>query len=107
MNEPKTFEEAIDVVCAELREQLIRKGKDYGKNNILWGGETGVCIRLGDKISRMRTHYVEQKKLTNESIDDTWNDLTAYGIIGMLLRRSQSIDPGKDSKSWFELPFKD
>lgn len=91
---PKTFEEGIDEVLAELRKILIAKNKDYGPHNIGKAGVRGVLIRAGDKMSRLENLYGlidgswKIKTQNFESITDTWLDLVNYGIIALMLLRN-------------------
>lgn len=86
MNEPKTFEEALDIVLSRMRETMIKKNRDYGPNNIAKFGEYGVLIRSNDKLERLINLYNTGRQPENESIDDTWLDLANYGLIAQMLR---------------------
>jgi len=52
---PKSYEEALDRIHAELKELMVRKHRDYGPGNIEAFGEPGVVIRLSDKLERAKT----------------------------------------------------
>jgi hypothetical protein len=88
-----TFEQAVDLILAELRAVMISKQKDYGPRNILDCGEIGVLIRANDKLARLRNLYgitdgtFTRKVSLNESMDDSWTDLANYAIIAKMLRR--------------------
>ena len=74
----------------ELYEIFCSKQSDYGPTNIGVGGEQGITIRLGDKISRLfellgLTSRENTGKPANEAIRDTWADIGDYGIIGMMV----------------------
>lgn len=101
---PTTFEQAIDEVITEIRDELsspekveklleemkqvlIEKQFDYGHGNILKFGEFGVLVRVSDKIERLKTLLENNATPKNESIYDSWKDLSNYGIIALLLRR--------------------
>lgn len=104
MPTPITFEQAIDEVVTEIRNELsspekveklleemkqvlIEKQFDYGHGNILKFGEFGVLVRVSDKIERLKTLLENNATPKNESIYDSWKDLSNYGIIALLLRR--------------------
>jgi hypothetical protein len=88
MEKPKTLEEAFRQVSLELEEILIKKNLDYGKGNILDTGELGICYRINDKINRLRNLLQNNKKPTNESIEETWNDIAVYSIIAVMYKRN-------------------
>jgi hypothetical protein len=88
MEKPKTLEEAFRQVSLELEEIFIKKNLDYGKGNILDTGELGICYRINDKINRLRNLLQNNKKPTNESIEETWNDIAVYSIIAVMYKRN-------------------
>lgn len=51
---PTTFEEAPDLVVAELKELMIKKQRSYGHKNITDFGSFGVLVRVNDKINRLK-----------------------------------------------------
>jgi hypothetical protein len=74
----------------EVYNVFCEKQADYGPTNIGVGGEHGITVRLGDKISRLfellgLTSRENGGEPANESIRDTWMDLGDYGIIGMIV----------------------
>lgn len=85
---PKTFEEAVREEALRVAEIVIHKQRDYGKGNIQQFGEFGVCVRLNDKVQRlanlMRPGAGEP---ANEPIEDSWDDVIGYGLLGRMLRR--------------------
>lgn len=116
MEEPRTFEEAVDVVLAEMREILLYKRARYGTSNITAQGLRGLATRLSDKMARVKTlvenawlremmedatldapqawpvvqAVLDEKFPTDEgseSVEDTLKDAGNYSIIGVLLRR--------------------
>lgn len=89
---------------AEITGQMYRthlsKNSDYSPMNILMTGEVGLVTRLWDKISRLLSLTGFRAKIEqgtfdaprvpkNEAIDDTYMDLSVYGVIGLLLRRGK------------------
>ena len=81
-------------VALECIQLFDRKQQDYGSSNISISGEIGIQVRLHDKVSRMR-HLLEKRmrepgmRINNESLDDTYQDVANYGMIGMLLSRKK------------------
>lgn len=85
----------------ELLGQLMRthldKAADYGPNAIRGMGELGVVVRVWDKVCRLLHLYgirIDANLVgfgapadaRNEAIEDTWMDLSAYGLIGRMAR---------------------
>lgn len=81
-------EEAIVLACKKLAETLISKRQDYGPGNIPRHGEFGVVVRADDKLSRL-TNLLQKDSVNNEAIEDSWDDLAGYAIIGGLVRRGK------------------
>ena len=86
----------------EMYEMFARKHMDYGLNNIALGGDivnnsddkqfslTGLCIRLTDKISRLKNLLINGRSFVEgEGIQDTFIDIANYGIIGLLVGRNK------------------
>ena len=85
----------------EMYEMFARKHMDYGLNNIALGGNlkdeadkkfslTGLCIRLTDKISRLKNLLSNGKNyVKGEGMEDTFIDIANYGIIGLLVGRDK------------------
>lgn len=102
MNEPKSFDEALEQVLKEMGTVLKQKNKDYGPFNILETGIQGVLIRASDKMSRLKNLYGvtdgswQPKQGHYESIQDTWLDLANYAIIAQLLLKNAWGLPHKE-----------
>jgi hypothetical protein len=80
----------------EAAFNLSSKQADYGPNNILGFGETGLLVREWDKINRLKHLLWDTDQAPkNESIEDTWRDVMGYAMIALLLK-----------KGWFTLPLK-
>lgn len=98
-----TFEAAVDSILSSLREVMISKQRDYGPRNVLDCGETGVVIRVNDKLARLRNLYgitdgtYKMKSVSNETIEDSFIDLANYAIIALMLRRGTFDRPLGDS----------
>jgi|TARA_R110000796_G_scaffold65401_3_gene151050 hypothetical protein len=86
----------------EMYELFARKHMDYGLNNIALGGDilhseedkkfslTGLCIRLTDKISRLKNLLINGRSfVVGEGMEDTFIDIANYGIIGLLVGRNK------------------
>lgn len=70
---------------SDMHQLLVSKQHDYGHHNILMFGQTGVGIRMCDKIARLITLLGSGSKAQNESITDTWCDLVGYSVIAQML----------------------
>tara|TARA_R110000764_G_scaffold6349_2_gene23929 strand:- start:100 stop:540 length:441 start_codon:yes stop_codon:yes gene_type:complete len=90
------------IIQEEQYEMFARKHLDYGLNNIALGGDivnnsddkqfslTGLCIRLTDKISRLKNLLVNGRSFVEgEGMEDTFIDIANYGIIGLLVGRDK------------------
>ena len=86
----------------EMYVMFAAKHMDYGLNNITLGGDivnnsddkqfslTGLCIRLTDKISRLKNLLVNGRAFVKgEGMEDTFIDIANYGIIGLLVGRDK------------------
>ena len=75
---------------------------DYGKGNISVGSNldtpeeekvalTGLWFRMNDKIQRLKQLVLLSKeaKVTTESVKDTFQDLSIYGIIAQIVKNKQ------------------
>lgn len=88
-----------------LQEQLLlfsKKMVSYGKTNIAMGGDlsdptdkklalTGIWIRMNDKMSRLKNLLVvgEKNPLNDESVVDTFEDLSNYAIIAKMVYKDE------------------
>jgi hypothetical protein len=86
----------------EMYVMFAAKHLDYGLNNITLGGDiinnendkkfslTGLCIRLTDKISRLKNLIVNGRNyVEGEGMEDTFIDIANYGIISLLVGRGK------------------
>ena len=88
-------------ISKEMYEMFAAKHMDYGLNNIALGGDltqtedkkfslTGLCIRLTDKISRLKNLLINGRSFVQgEGMEDTFIDIANYGIIGLLVGRDK------------------
>ena len=84
-------------IMFEQYELFCAKQKNYGPGNISVGTElktpedvklslTGLWFRLNDKINRLKQLVIfNHKDVVNESVVDTFQDLSVYGIIAQLV----------------------
>lgn len=100
----------FDILCADLKietqaaKNFLRialenarlmdaKQKDYGSKNISTFGLLGVVVRMNDKFERIKTLMRKKRRAAvNESINDTFRDVSNYAIIALLLESGQWPD---------------
>lgn len=82
-------------------ELFCRKQLNYGPDNISVGtrcetpeelklSQTGLWFRMNDKIQRLKQLVVLGKNDTvGESIQDTYSDLSVYGVIAQIVSRGK------------------
>ena len=93
---------AYERIQLEQYELFSKKMMDYGKGNISVGTNlenddevhvalTGLWFRLNDKIQRLKQLVLLKKdaKVKTESIIDTFQDLSIYGIIAQIVKNKQ------------------
>ena len=89
---------AYERIQLEQYELFASKMMDYGKGNISVGSNleteqevhvalTGLWFRMNDKIQRLKQLVLLKKdaKVTTESVKDTFQDLSIYGIISQIV----------------------
>ena len=85
-------------VLETLWDMHQRKSADYGPWNVNAVGETGVAVRIWDKVARLMNllgwdlstgNFTAPKTPRNESLDDTLMDLASYCIIMIIYRRGK------------------
>ena len=82
--EPKTFQEAVQIITNALATLVISKNHKYGKKNINDLGQIGIFCRAYDKTARLREHFVNKVDLGQEGTMDSFADLAGYGIVDIL-----------------------
>jgi hypothetical protein len=106
--EVKEFEQKFPEMAAEFKkimyeeyEMFCKKQLNYGKGNIMLGGDvndpedrklamSGIVIRMNDKVNRLITLMLKgNKDYVNESILDTFQDLCNYSIIAQMVSREK------------------
>ena len=89
---------AYERIHLEQYELFASKMMDYGKGNISVGSNleteqevhvalTGLWFRMNDKIQRLKQLVLLKKdaRVESESIKDTFQDLSIYGIISQIV----------------------
>ena len=85
-------------IVEEQLELFSKKHLDYGMSNISAGtllsteeersfALTGLWYRISDKISRWKNLLINNKRINNEPLTDTYQDIVNYGIIAQLVER--------------------
>ena len=94
--EPQT-KEIIKEFLTDI-QLFDKKQGDYGPQNIAKFGVIGVLVRSSDKIERLVNSYrastLKQKttpttRLQDETVNDTWADLSVYGAIARLINKGK------------------
>ncbi len=79
-------------IAYEIQNMLYKKNMDYGDDNLIQDGMTGIIVRLSDKISRLRNLTKEENTVIHfESIEDTLKDIQGYQINQIRLIKEQKI----------------
>jgi hypothetical protein len=115
---PRTFNQGLDEVFADMRELMLRKQHDYGPTNIMetpiahlaeaWGvpgidpkvagPQLGIYVRLNDKIARLYEGFKNggETKVIGEALRDTWMDILGYALIALMVENGTFTDPLAD-----------
>jgi len=91
-----TYKEIVD----EQFELFAKKHLDYGMGNVSAGTQlvneeekefamTGLWYRLSDKINRWKNMILTDRKCQNETLIDTFQDITNYGIICQMVSKDK------------------
>jgi len=91
-SEYPTIYNAYKEIADEQFELFAKKHLDYGMGNVSAGTQlvnqeetefamTGLWYRLSDKINRWKNMILTDRKAQNETLIDTFQDITNYGII--------------------------
>lgn len=78
-----------DSICAKLNDLYARKNHDYGDSFGKSYNEYGMvmaCIRLEDKLNRIKALIKNDQQVHDESIEDTLMDLANYSIMTLVER---------------------
>jgi hypothetical protein len=88
--ETQAGREALRVAIRNIK-LLDNKQRDYGSKNISSFGLFGVVVRMNDKFERIKNLLTNRRKsAVNESIRDSFRDISNYAIIALLV----------ESKKW-------
>lgn len=87
------FPENFENLEPEVAAVLVRKQLDYGPNNILRFGSTGLAVRVYDKISRLENLMTSGETPNNESLRDNCLDVIGYAAIGMMFEAGEFTLP--------------
>ena len=93
-----TIAKGYEQIILEQYELFAKKHLDYGMSNISAGTQlsntdeiefalTGLWYRLNDKVNRWKNMIINKRKVNNEPLIDTYQDITNYGIIAQLVER--------------------
>ena len=97
---PQTTEE-FKKILDEMYITFCKKQRNYGPGNISVGTSletnedvklslTGLWFRINDKVQRLKQLVVlGQPDEVGESIQDTYEDLSVYGIIAQIVQRGK------------------
>ena len=100
----KTYPDITEEYKKIMMEQYVlfcKKHRNYGTGNINVGTNldtdndvklalTGLWFRLNDKIQRLKQLVVlGEPDTVGEAIDDTFQDLSIYGIIAQLVKEKK------------------
>lgn len=89
--EEKTTKAQIhEKICQELNAIYERKNHDYGDSFGKSYQEYGMampCIRLEDKLNRLKSLTRKAQQVKDESIEDTLLDLANYAIMTVIEMR--------------------
>lgn len=97
---PETTNE-FKVILDEMYDTFCKKQRNYGPGNISVGTSldteddiklalTGLWFRKNDKIQRLKQLVVlSQPDEVGENIQDTYEDLSVYGIISQIVQRKK------------------
>ena len=93
-----TIYDGYQSIINEQFELFAKKHLDYGMHNVSAGTNldtadevefamTGLWYRLSDKINRWKNMIISGRKAQNETLIDTFQDITNYGIIAQLVKK--------------------
>ena len=97
-----TIAEEFKKIQQEQYELFAAKMLSYGRGNITLGGNlankedkdltlTSIWVRMNDKMNRLKNMVIKKRSnpLDNESIEDTWRDMSNYSIIALLVGKDR------------------
>jgi len=83
-------------ICTTQYLMFLRKQNDYGPSNITFNSDlndeqdlrlslTGIVVRLNDKINRLVNLILKKNKTLNESVEDSFLDMSVYSKIALIV----------------------
>ena len=98
-----TIYKAYSDIIEQQFELFAKKHLDYGMGNVSAGTQlineeekefamTGLWYRLSHKINRWKNIILTGRKTQNETLIDTFQDITNYGIISQIVFKDQWKD---------------
>ena len=96
---PKTTDE-FKRLQKEQYELFCKKQMDYGPSNISVGTNlateeevklslTGLWFRMNDKIQRIKNLLMNNQKVNNEPLEDSFLDVSNYGIMATIVKNGK------------------
>ena len=96
---PKTTDE-FKRLQQEQYELFCKKQMDYGPSNISVGTNliteeevkmslTGLWFRMNDKIQRIKNLLMNNQKINNEPLEDSFLDVSNYGIMATIVKNGK------------------
>ena len=98
-NYPETTKE-FKRLQKQQYEVFCEKQMDYGPTNISVGTNletddeiklslTGLWFRMNDKIQRMKNLLMNNQKVNNEPLEDSFLDVSNYGIMSTIVNNKK------------------
>lgn len=78
-------------ICGNMHNTYKAKNADYGDSfaKVRTEYPEAICIRLMDKLERLKTLYKGgEQQVKEESIDDTLLDIANYAVMEILERKT-------------------
>ena len=96
---PKTTDE-FKRLQKEQYKLFCQKQMDYGPSNISVGTDlsteadvklslTGLWFRMNDKIQRIKNLLMNNQKVNNEPLEDSFLDVSNYGIMATIVKNGK------------------
>ena len=87
-------------IMEEQYEMFCKKQKNYGPGNISVGTNleskddvklslTGLWFRMNDKIQRIKNLLMNNQKVNNEPLEDSFLDVSNYGIMATIVKNGK------------------
>lgn len=103
-----TNKDQIDIWNAFEESKLLslRKNNDYGSSVFTRGPltqdipvEDAIRVRIGDKLNRLSNLLSNpNRKTIDESVQDTWLDLSAYCILAYIINKRGTDEKNSSGK---------